>query len=195
MDFFTSDLHLFHKNICEFTDRKLVTNVEFHQEWLIDLWNSQVSAKDTVYILGDVSFGKYQETAEVLNRMHGFKIVVEGNHDNQKMLQSLKANGVIQDWTQYKVVKIEDTSTVLFHFPIGSWYKQGHGSWHLHGHSHGNYADTKGKMLDVGIDNSFNVYGEHCLFSKDDIVDYMQYQEIYTSDLHRSSARSQANYE
>ena len=43
MNFYTSDLHFFHKNICNLTDRNTVTNPENHTQWLIDLWNFQVS--------------------------------------------------------------------------------------------------------------------------------------------------------
>lgn len=187
MDFFTSDLHLFHKKICEFTDRKLVTNQEQHEEWLVDLWNNQVKHKDTVYILGDVTFGKYDESAAVLNRMNGHKIVIKGNHDDTKMLNRFLADGVIQEWHQYKEIKILGTTTCLFHFPIGSWFKQAHGSWHLHGHSHGAYADSRGKMLDVGIDSSYNIFEEHKLFNQEDIKFAMDLTSVYVADEHREA--------
>lgn len=185
MDFFTSDLHLFHKKICEFTDRKLVTTQEQHEEWLIKLWNKQVKDNDTVYILGDVSFGKHDETASALNQMNGRKIVIKGNHDDAKNLIRLQANLVIQEWHQYREIKILGTTTCLFHFPIGSWFKQAHGSWHLHGHSHGAYADSRGKMLDVGIDSSYNIFGEHKLFTQEDIKIAMDSKAVYVADEHR----------
>ena len=43
-----SDLHISHKNICKFTDRKLVTTQEDHDQWLVDLWNNQVTNSDLV---------------------------------------------------------------------------------------------------------------------------------------------------
>ena len=66
MNFYTSDLHFFHKNICNLTDRNTVTNPENHTQWLIDLWNSQVSDYDTIYVLGDFSFGNLEKTKEVI---------------------------------------------------------------------------------------------------------------------------------
>jgi len=39
----------------------------------------------------------------------------------------------------------------LSHFPQGDWDRKYHGSWHLHGHSHGNYIGA-GKVMDVGVD-------------------------------------------
>lgn len=75
----------------------------------------------------------------------------------------------------------------MFHFPIGSWHKQSHGSWHLHGHSHGGYTDRKGKMLDVGIDNAYNLYNDHVFFDLEMISAFMQKREMYTSDKHREN--------
>jgi hypothetical protein len=40
----------------------------------------------------------------------------------------------------------------MFHFPIMHWHKQHYGSWHLHGHLHGNPSGVPGKALDVGWD-------------------------------------------
>ena len=49
--FYTSDLHFFHRNIVKFTNRGEVTTQENHDEWLVNLWNSQVKAGDLVYAL------------------------------------------------------------------------------------------------------------------------------------------------
>lgn len=73
----------------------------------------------------------------------------------------------------------------LFHFPIASWHKQDHGSWNCFGHSHGGFQSSKGKMLDVGIDSSYNLYGNHRLFSESDIREYMQSQAVVATDHHR----------
>ena len=42
---------------------------------------------------------------------------------------------------------------VLCHFPLRTWEKAGHNSWHLHGHCHGNLApDPNSLILDAGVD-------------------------------------------
>jgi len=184
MKFFTSDIHLFHANICKFTDRKLVTTQEKHEEWLIELWNKQVTSADLVYILGDVSFGKYTKTKEVLEQLKGQKIVIKGNHDNEQHLNNLVKEGLIATWKHYDEIDIQGTKTCLFHFPIVAWHRQHYGSYHCFGHSHGSY-EGKGKSLDVGLDSAYNIFGEHRLFTEDGVVAYMQQREIYIAEDHR----------
>jgi calcineurin-like phosphoesterase family protein len=186
--FFTSDLHFFHKNIVKFTNRGQETNEEDHNEWLINLWNSTVAKGDIVYHLGDLSFAKdASKTVDILNQLNGTIHLLKGNHDHSVNFVEYQSHKVFTHQYVEKQFKIGENKQhiVMFHFPIGSWHKQGHGSWHLHGHSHGNYKDTKGKMLDVGIDNAYNLYGKHCFFDLEMIEDYMQKQEVYTSDSHR----------
>lgn len=131
---FTSDLHLGHANICKYTDRKEVTTQELHDDWLIDLWNSQVDKSDTVYVLGDVSFAKFDRTKELVSKLNGAVFIVKGNHDRREDLDKLKDLHLIQHWYEYKEVKIQDKNICLFHFPVACWHRQGYGAWHLFGH-------------------------------------------------------------
>jgi len=46
----------------------------------------------------------------------------------------------------------------MSHYPILSWNRAHHGSWHLHGHSHGGLMKTnqdyyKRRVMDVGCNN------------------------------------------
>ena len=184
--YFTSDTHWFHNKICEFTDRYKVTAQELHEEWMLDLWNSQVSKGDFVYILGDVSFAKdWRDTQNILNKLNGQKFIVKGNHDKEKDLDKLLESKSIVKWKYYEERKIGDQHICMFHFPIMSWHKQHYGAWHLHGHSHGMLKESKGKMLDAGIDSSYNIFGKHRLFSFEDVRDIMNTKEIDVQDLHR----------
>lgn len=188
MKLFTSDLHAFHKNICKFTNRHLVTNTENHEEWLVNLWNSQATQSDLVYILGDISFGKFDQTKEVLQRLQGQKIVIKGNHDNEQNLNRLKYDGVITAWKLYDEIEIQGVKACLMHYPIASWNRQHYGSLMLHGHSHGMYQG-QGKILDVGIDSAYSIFGEHRLFSEENVVNFMYTREIYITDSHRKEAK------
>jgi calcineurin-like phosphoesterase family protein len=183
---FTSDLHFMHKRIVEFTDRKYATSQQEHDQWLIDLWNSQVNPSDHVYHLGDFCFSREQKDwVKIIKQLHGQKTFVKGNHDASDVLKRLaRENNVV--WHDYKQIKVEKQDIILFHFPIGSWEKQRYGSWHLHGHSHGNYADSKGKMLDVGLDSAYNIFGKHQFFEFSEVKEIMEAKEIYISDNHRS---------
>ena len=186
MRIFTSDLHMSHKRIVEFTNRGVDTTQENHDEWLVDLWNSQVSKGDIVYSLGDYSFSKnYDDIAKFTQRLNGQKIFIKGNHDRREHLDQLVKDALIQAWYDYKEIKLQDNPTVLFHFPISSWHRQGHGALHLHGHCHGNHKDNKGKMLDIGLDSAYNMLGQHKFFTEDEIVQLLKDKETYISDHHK----------
>lgn len=177
--YFTSDLHIRHSKACEYTDRKLVTTQELHDEWLIEVINKDVRKGDLLYILGDVSFSSDVDyTAKILKAMNGQKIVIKGNHCRTKDLKELADANVIQAWYHYHEIKLKGNTTCLFHFPIMHWHKASYGSWHLHGHLHGNPSGVEGRILDVGIDNAYNIYGKHRCFSEDDIAEYMQGIEV-----------------
>jgi calcineurin-like phosphoesterase family protein len=186
MKVFCSDLHHQHSRIVELTNRGEETTQENHTEWLVDVWNKNVTPADVCYNLGDYSFAKkYEDIAKFTERLNGNKILIKGNHDRRENLDRLVKDKLITAWYDYKEIKIGETSVCLFHFPVSSWNKQGHSSWHLHGHCHGNHADSKGKMLDVGIDSAYNIYKEHKFFTEEDIAVYMQDLSVYVADHHK----------
>jgi calcineurin-like phosphoesterase family protein len=186
MIYYTSDLHHSHKRITEFTERKHFTSSEEHNSWLKNIWNKQVTKHDTVVHLGDFSFAsKYEEVKEFLEGLNGQKRMLKGNHDRSDILQKLKDKQVIQNWSHYEETKINEVSTVLFHFPILSWHKQGYGAFHLHGHCHGSLVQPFGKLLDVGLDSAYNLFGEHRFFTTEDIVEYMNNRNININDHHK----------
>jgi len=186
MKVFTSDLHHRHKRIVEFTNRGKETTVEDHDEWLVNVWNRDVAEQDEVWHLGDLSFAsKYEDVAKFVSKLNGNINLIKGNHDSTGTLENLKEDGLINNWWQYKEIKIGDHPVVLFHFPIMAWHKQGYGSWHLHGHCHGNLKNPTGKMLDVGIDNSYNQFGSHRFYSEFDIANHMARQELVITDHHK----------
>ena len=190
MKLFTSDLHHSHRNIVKFTQRGRYTNQAEHDLWLQEVWNREVQKSDLVYHLGDFSFAKhYDEIALFASKLNGQKIFIKGNHDSRENLNRLVKDGLIQAWYDYKEIKLGDTSVVLFHFPITSWHKQGHGSWHLHGHCHGNLKDEHkiGLSLDVGIDNS--IQEDNCagFYTENEISRIMKDKQLQIADNHREN--------
>ena len=184
MNFYTSDLHFFHKNIVNITNRGLVSSIEDHTEWLISIWNQQVKSNDTVYVLGDVSFAGYNTTAAILKKLNGTVIVIKGNHDDKRDLERLVENNIIDSWFDYKEIKLKETKVCMMHFPIACWNQQGRGSIHLHGHSHGSY-NGEGKILDVGIDSAYNIFGEHKLFSSEEVLSIVETKQVHVKDHHQ----------
>lgn len=182
---YTSDLHFFHKNVVQHTDRAVATTQENHDEWLVELWNKQVKPNATVVHAGDFSFDSKMLTMEaLLSRLQGRIVLLEGNHDQIKVFERLKALDKIQNCHQHLHTKIFGNKVHIYHFPIACWNQQHRGAWHLHGHSHGTFK-ASGKILDVGLDNAYNLYQEHRFFSEEDIEAYMLTKEIQSNDYHK----------
>lgn len=150
--FFTSDIHLFHRNILKFEPeaRPFETLEEMHTE-IIKRWNSKVSKGDEVYILGDVSFGKDFETVEILDQLNGEFCLVIGNHD-EKILRSnsfkKKFSGGFADIID---TKINGKHYVMCHYPLMTWNRSHHGSINLFGHLHSKWKGNS-QQLNVGMD-------------------------------------------
>lgn len=78
--FFISDLHIGHSAILRYSPERKGSNIDEHDLWLVEQWNSVVKKKrDIVYILGDVCFDK--KKLWVLDKMAGTKYLLLGNHD------------------------------------------------------------------------------------------------------------------
>lgn len=164
--FFISDLHLSHKNVIRYDNRPFENLEEMHTQ-LIKNWNSVVGKDDIVYNLGDLSFGSDEITKWFLHSVNGQIRHVLGNHDNLEHI--LRFSSRISDVYEYGVeIWVDDTETddrggkrnhiIMSHYPILSWNRAHHGSWHLHGHSHGGLMKTnqdyyKRRVMDVGCNN------------------------------------------
>lgn len=154
--FFTSDLHLGHRNAINHTNRPF-EDIEEMNETLIRNINRTVGPNDTLYILGDCSYriGR-DKTAELLRQIHCRDLhLVKGNHD-----KDLSDCGIFTEIADYKELKGPDNRwLILFHYPITDWNGVRHGSLHLHGHIHSvgsdynleNFANQNWKY-DVGVD-------------------------------------------
>ena len=80
MTYFTADLHLGHEGIIRFCNRPFDSVPEMDKALILN-WNSRVTTRDDIYILGDL-FHKNKENAEdILKRLKGRKHLVIGNHD------------------------------------------------------------------------------------------------------------------
>lgn len=162
--FFTSDFHLFHKNVIRFDNRPFET-VEQMNQAIEDGWNEVVTPDDIVIYLGDLSFARASEKNEVgaiLKRLNGTVHYVLGNHDKIEEIKAFGRFQTIQDYLEVKITHQEGTKRVenlfcCFHYPIYSWNKAHHGSIMVHGHTHGNlhhgedasFYDNR-KVIDAG---------------------------------------------
>lgn len=122
---------------------------------LITNWNNKISKSDSVYILGDVSFGKAGKTSEVLNQLNGKKFLIVGNHDTQKYIGDESFCSCFEWMKLYHTEKIYNKIIIMMHFPFLTWDRQHYGSIHLHGHTHSVNKDKLDCLrFDVGIDGA-----------------------------------------
>jgi len=185
-NFYTSDLHHAHKNILNFTERRKFTTVDNHTDWLVETWNKQVQPCDHVYHLGDLSFSSnYDEIVDFVYKLNGQIHLIQGNHDNLKVLSRLVQEGYAVWSGTYKETKLDSTKVCLLHYPITIWNRKQNGSYHLFGHCHSSYVPPNGKSLDVGIDNAYSLLGQHRLFNEQDIRDYMATRKSVQLDHHK----------
>ena len=84
---FTSDMHLGHANIIEFTDRPF-KDIEDMNSKLIANWNARVKPNDTIFHLGDFCFHSGLSANSYLKKLNGNVILIKGNHDGNNGVNS-----------------------------------------------------------------------------------------------------------
>lgn len=143
---FTADLHFWHRRMA--THWRGFASVEEMNDELIARWNATVGRGDDVYVLGDFSFGSRELNAALFRGLNGRrKYLVRGNHDHG----SVTRLGWSDQW-DFKRFKLAGQTLYLMHYPMLTWPNASRGTWHLHGHSHGNLQAPVSTRLDVGID-------------------------------------------
>lgn len=158
--FFWSDLHLFHRAAQRARGH---IDIETMNEAIIRQ-AEHLKPTDTLIFIGDVSFGKYDETMALLDRIKARRILVMGNHDSGLAKHIDKMYDEVHQLLRVKIVeyvgpeghkrKEKLAEIICCHYPLLVWDKMHHGSWHLHGHCHGSlvHPGRLGKMMDVGYD-------------------------------------------
>ena len=76
--FYTSDLHIGHGRVA---DIRGFTSTRDHDAAIREAWCAEVTARDTVYILGDVAVSGFPYALGFLKALPGRKHLVAGNHD------------------------------------------------------------------------------------------------------------------
>lgn len=121
-----SDLHLGHKAVLHFSQDRYGMDIEEHDVWLMEQWNSVVYKRDLVYVLGDVAWTK--AAMRMLAAMNGQKTLIMGNHDRFD----------VKDYLEYFVRIRPGLFTYkgfwLSHCPIHPAELRGRGN--IHGHTH-----------------------------------------------------------
>ena len=172
MKFLTSDLHIGHANIIEYTDRPYASVDEMNTD-LVERWNSVVSPDDEVFILGDLAMGKLADSLALIPSFNGAKHLVPGNHDRMFGCKTeQKYDNACQRYVDAGIADVlpsrlsieltEDMTVLATHFPYSGDSREGpdryedqrpedKGDRLIHGHTHGLWR-RNGRMVDVGVD-------------------------------------------
>lgn len=123
---FIADLHLGHVNMAK---HRGFQDEFYHDEHIVDSWNSVVDKRDLTYILGDVTM-ENSKSYPILNRLSGRKIVIMGNHDRpQDIPELLKYVDKVGGMINYKGIW-------LTHCPVHESELEYRVSKNIHGHIH-----------------------------------------------------------
>ncbi|MGL4668395.1 MAG: metallophosphoesterase family protein [Saezia sp.] len=157
MIYFISDTHFCHSHIIELCGRPFHSVHEMHQV-LISNWNSRITEKDEVYILGDFLYkGSGNDANQILECLQGKKYLIRGNHD--QFLDAPDFNQKHFEWVKdYFVLSYEGRKFILFHYPILEWQGFFGDSIHLYGHVHNSSKSPLQKArFDILGKNAVNV--------------------------------------
>lgn len=131
--FFISDPHFGHAAILTFLNPdgsrlRPFANLDEMHDHIIMKWNSRVTEADTVYVLGDICF-KHRHL-DILDQCNGRKILIRGNHDNEKLSRYTK------HFADVRGCDVKE-GYIATHVPIHPESVKRFGL-NIHGHLHGN---------------------------------------------------------
>lgn len=171
----TSDLHLFHKNMLnwDMPYRNIFSNIHEMHEKIISNWNSIISEKDIVYILGDVCMRNGKLAVNILERLKGRKRLIIGNHDKYKELKKFYDQFEFVDFYEEINYLYNDKyyHIIMFHYPIMQWNRKHYGSILCYGHTHSNKQIITNRSIDVGLDTEIAKFYPVLL---DDVINLME---------------------
>lgn len=164
----SSDFHHGHNKTFIF-EKRGKADIQEHDAHQLDAINARGGQGATLIHLGDIILG--QDSAPRLE-----KLLSELNFYDVYLLPGNHYSGLIQMYNKYgsrftlndrRIIilpnyaefVVNNQAVVTSHYPMVSWNGQSHGSWHFHGHCHGNLVGTeigdilyKQRCLDVGMD-------------------------------------------
>lgn len=169
---FTADLHLGHGNIIRYCLRPFLNpqeedrvlhdprgrwrvseeTIHRHDTALLDAINAVVGERDTLWVLGDFCWGRLETAQRYRDRIRCRNVhLIWGNHDHRSLRPLFG-----EAWEQ-GMIQVEGQEIWLNHYPMRSWHRCFHGSWHLYGHVHGRLAAEDAThpatlTRDVGVD-------------------------------------------
>lgn len=160
MTFFTSDLHLGHKNIIKLCNRPFC-DVDEMDSVIIGNWNKKVKKSDTVYVIGDIVWDK-NAVAIYMEQLSGKKILIEGNHDATWSRRE-GCRKYFDAVIPYLEVHLNSHPITMCHYPMLEWKSSREETerklgYLIHGHIHNRISEEyknlylKHNSLNAGVD-------------------------------------------
>lgn len=146
---FTSDLHIGHKNIGKFRNEIGIHSQQENEKWLSDWWDANISKRDQVIVLGDAAFT--EEAVDWFIKRPGTKRNYGGNHDDLPITSYLRA------FAKYRGCEKYHKLGWLSHFPVHP--DELRGKFSIHGHTHFHEIDDF-RYINVCCDNLFKHTGQ-----------------------------------
>ncbi|MDO5422393.1 MAG: metallophosphoesterase family protein [Eubacteriales bacterium] len=142
MRYYIADSHFFHGSLNDKMDCRGFSTPEEMNQYMLQKWNQKVRPQDEVVILGDLSWGKAEETNELLKKLHGKLYLIQGNHD--RFLKNNAYDAARFVWIKpYEELHDQKRKVVLCHYPIlcynGQYRLDAQGNpktYMLYGHVH-----------------------------------------------------------
>lgn len=149
MVYYIGDTHFGDKRVMELAGRPYFSTEEMDSD-IMRKWNQRVKDSDTICILGDFAFNDV--SAQIVEKLHGKKMLLFGNHDEVLSIETLHKFDFVKT-----IDTIEDSgrSVCLCHYPLLSYNRSVYGGYHVFGHIHNNTND-KAYYLQAQLPNSFN---------------------------------------
>jgi len=130
--YFIGDTHFDHANIIKYCHRPF-SNVAEMNTAIKENWNTTIAEGDTVYFLGDWSFGRNSRPAGYwIRQLKGHIVSIQGSHDKDNRRSGVK-------FERTKVLHTGEYTFLLVHDPEDrqvDWK-----DWIIHGHVHNNKMD------------------------------------------------------
>ncbi len=217
--YFTSDTHFGHKNIASKNGSQWkggyrhYTSLDEMNQDIVKSINQTVKPDDTLYHLGDWSFGGIENIWKLRKQIECQDIhLILGNHDHHieefSILPNCQytdentivdgiprkgfevgASGLFSSVSHYKEVKINGMVYVLSHYGHRVWHGSHKGWIHLYGHSH-DTLPSYGRSMDCGVDTAIRLLGKPRPFSVSEINDIMLKTPVEFPDHHELSTNT-----
>jgi calcineurin-like phosphoesterase family protein/2'-5' RNA ligase len=140
-----SDAHFDHGNIIRYCRRPFHSVNQMNHK-LLENWNYTVMEDDTIYYLGDMSYGRFRRPIDYwLGKLNGKILYMRGNHDSDTIMRA----SVIP--ARYGI-KYGEYQFLLMHDP---YRPSGYEGWIIHGDKHNNslkrypFINQKNKTINV----------------------------------------------